>query len=228
MPGSPRTSVSVEHFDKVYRSKPDPWGTLHKPYEQEKFADTASLLPAGRFRSALEIGCGVGALTRLLAPHCDHLLATDCSAAAVGQARENCADLPHLTFETLRVPSELDAKTLPTHLPSPIDLIVMSEVGYYLSTPDLLLTTARITALLRPGGHVLLAHWVHDGPDAAPTTSAVQATHATSSTTATPDIVTGHGVHQVFRDRADLQPIDGRTVHRHGNSYRLDLLQRVA
>ncbi|KAA6214893.1 methyltransferase [Streptomyces albofaciens JCM 4342] len=216
MPGSPRTSVSAEHFDKAYRSRTDPWGTLHKPYEQEKFADTASLLPAGRFRSALEIGCGVGALTRLLAPHCDHLLATDCSTAAVEQARQNCADLPHLTFATLRVPEELDAGSLPASLAvAPVDLIVMSEVGYYLSAPDLGLTAARIAALLGPGGHVLLAHWVHDEPDTAPATEAA------------PEIVTGHGVHKVFRDRADLRPIEGRTCHRHGNSYRLDLFQRV-
>ncbi|KOT48481.1 MULTISPECIES: class I SAM-dependent DNA methyltransferase [Streptomyces] len=215
MPGSPRTSVSAEHFDKVYRSKPDPWGTLHKPYEQEKFADTAALLPAGRFRSALEIGCGVGALTRLLAPHCDQLLATDCSAAAVEQARQHCADLPHLTFGALRVPGELDAKSLPAHLADPLDLIVMSEVGYYLSGPDLDLTAARIAALLRPGGHVLLAHWVHDEPGTTPAAEAAA------------EIVTGHGVHKVFRDRADLRPIEGRTCHRHGNSYRLDLFQRV-
>ncbi|WP_078897783.1 class I SAM-dependent methyltransferase [Streptomyces rimosus] len=221
MPGShPRTSMSAEHFDKVYRSKPDPWGTLHKPYEQEKFADTASLLPTGRFRSALEIGCGVGALTRLLAPHCDHLLATDCSAAAVEQARNNCTDLPHLTFATLRVPDELDAKSLPTRLASPVDLIVMSEVGYYLSPADLDLTAARVAALLRPGGYVLLAHWVHD--EAGPESEAVPATGA-----ATPEIVTGHGVHKVFRNRADLRPIEGRTGHRHGNSYRLDLFQRM-
>ncbi|WP_030764508.1 SAM-dependent methyltransferase [Streptomyces sp. NRRL F-2664] len=201
MSATRRTSVSTAHFDRAYRSRTDPWGTLHKPYEQEKFADTASLLPAGRrFGSALEIGCGAGALTRLLAPHCEELLATDCSAAAVEQARATCADLEGVSFATLRVPEDLSDGQ------ADLDLVVMSEVGYYLSDADLHLAARRIRARLRPGGHLLLAHWVHEGPG---------------------DVMTGRGVHEAFRAVPGTVQVDGRDVSRYGETYRLDLLRRA-
>ncbi|MGW6783453.1 class I SAM-dependent methyltransferase [Streptomyces sp. NPDC054987] len=199
MPTTRRTSVSTAHFDKAYRARTDPWGTLHKAYEREKFADTASLLPAGRFRSALEIGCGVGALTRLLAPHCDALLATDCSGAAIEQARANCADLDGVSFATLRVPEELAGGE------ADLDLVVMSEVGYYLSDADLALAARRICARLRPGGHLLLAHWVHEGAEG---------------------VMTGRGVHEVFRAVPGTVQVAGRDASRYGETYRLDLLRR--
>ncbi|APU41868.1 class I SAM-dependent methyltransferase [Streptomyces sp. TN58] len=200
MPTTRRTSVSTAHFDKAYRARTDPWGTLHKAYEREKFADTASLLPAGRFRSALEIGCGVGALTRLLAPHCDALLATDCSGAAIEQARANCADLDGVSFATLRVPEDLAGGE------ADLDLVVMSEVGYYLSDADLALAARRICARLRPGGHLLLAHWVHEGAEG---------------------VMTGRGVHEVFRAVAGTVQVAGRDASRYGETYRLDLLRRL-
>ncbi len=199
MPTTRRTSVSTAHFDKAYRARTDPWGTLHKAYEREKFADTASLLPAGRFRSALEIGCGVGALTRLLAPHCDALLATDCSGAAIEQARANCADLDGVSFATLRVPEDLAGGE------ADLDLVVMSEVGYYLSDADLALAARRIWARLRPGGHLLLAHWVHEGAEG---------------------VMTGRGVHEVFRAVPGTVQVAGRDASRYGETYRLDLLRR--
>ncbi|KOV08293.1 MULTISPECIES: bifunctional 2-polyprenyl-6-hydroxyphenol methylase/3-demethylubiquinol 3-O-methyltransferase UbiG [Streptomyces] len=199
MPATRRASVSTAHFDKAYRARTDPWGTLHKAYEREKFADTASLLPAGRFASALEIGCGVGALTRLLAPHCDALLATDCSAAAIEQARGNCADLDGVSFATLRVPEDLAEGE------ADLDLVVMSEVGYYLSDADLHLAARRIHARLRPGGHLLLAHWVHEGSEG---------------------VVTGRGVHEAFRAVPGTVRVAGRDASRYGETYRLDLLRR--
>ena len=39
------------------------------------------------------------------------------------------------------------------------DLIVLSEVGYYLSERDLLMARDWIVNALRPGGHLLLVHW---------------------------------------------------------------------
>ena len=39
------------------------------------------------------------------------------------------------------------------------DLIVLSEVGYYLSETDLLIARDWIVNALRPGGHLLLVHW---------------------------------------------------------------------
>ena len=47
------------------------------------------------------------------------------------------------------------------------DLIILSEVGYYLSMPDLERARQLLVDSLNPGGHLLLVHWtpfVHDYP----------------------------------------------------------------
>lgn len=86
-----------------------------------------------------------------------------------------------------------------------LDLVVMSEVGYYLSDADLHLAARRISARLRPGGHLLLAHWVHEGPEG---------------------VMTGRGVHEAFRAVPGTVQVAGRDASRYGETYRLDLLRR--
>lgn len=42
------------------------------------------------------------------------------------------------------------------------DLVVFSEIGYFLTPPAWLATLRWARAVLRPGGEVLLAHWRHE------------------------------------------------------------------
>ena len=50
----------------------------------------------------------------------------------------------------------------PADLPrGPHDLVVLSEVGYFLTPLELLTTLRRLEASLAPGGEVLLCHWQH-------------------------------------------------------------------
>jgi ubiquinone/menaquinone biosynthesis C-methylase UbiE len=56
------------------------------PYQ----AEIAALTAGGRFRRLVELGCGTGKQTAVLAAHADEVLAVDISAASLRQAETRC------------------------------------------------------------------------------------------------------------------------------------------
>ena len=192
-------TLAPDYFARVYAANADPWDFQSSPYEQAKYADTVAALPRPTYAEAFEIGCSLGVLTAQLAPRCGHLLAVDVSDVALAQARQRCADLPQVELKKLRVPDEFPDRQL--------DLIVLSEVGYYWSMPDLKKAIDLIIDGLKPDGQLLLVHWtpkVHDYP------------------------LTGDEVHEQFLHQT--QP-DGPLRHLHGHrheKYRLDLFEKKA
>jgi SAM-dependent methyltransferase len=144
-------SLRPEYFDSLYAQNADPWAFASSPYEAAKYAATLAALPQVRYSSALELGCSIGVLTEQLAPRCARLLACDIAEAALSLARSRCADLPQITFERRDLSTEFPAGRF--------DLILVSEVGYYLSQPDLDKLRSRIASALAPGGDVVLVHY---------------------------------------------------------------------
>lgn len=150
---APAPGTATAYFEAAYARRADPWRLASRWYEERKRALTLAALPAARYRSALEIGCSVGVLTAQLAPRCDRLLSTDLVEAAVAAAAERVADQPWVTVR------QHDARDgVPT---GPFDLVVLSEVGYYLSRPELVALADRVRASLTPDGTVLACHWRH-------------------------------------------------------------------
>jgi hypothetical protein len=45
--------------------------------------------------------------------------------------------------------------------PGPFDLVLLSEVGYFLTPLELVATLRRCEASLAPGGELVLCHWQH-------------------------------------------------------------------
>jgi predicted TPR repeat methyltransferase len=144
-------SIAPDYFETLYQADPDPWRFATSPYEQEKYAASLAALPPRRFRTALEIGCSIGIFSRLLSPRCDHLLGLDVSDSALAQARHSCAGLP-VTLENRRIPAEWPAGTF--------DLIVLSEVLYYLTADDVRRTAAKAVAALARPGVILMVHYL--------------------------------------------------------------------
>jgi SAM-dependent methyltransferase len=144
-------SMPPSYFDQIYRTNLDPWNFETSLYEREKYLASLAALPSKRYRRAFEIGGSIGVLTRMLADRCDRLLSIDVSSVAQGRAQMRCADQPQVEFQIMQFPHETPARTF--------DLIVLSEVGYYLSARDLLIARDWIVRALRPGGHLLLVHW---------------------------------------------------------------------
>jgi predicted TPR repeat methyltransferase len=184
-------SLPAAYFDALYARENDPWCFATSPYEQAKYAATLQALAAARFANAFEVGCSIGVLTRLLANRCTRLLAVDVAEAALAQARRRCADLDHVALERLQVPDEWPQQTF--------DLIVFSEVLYYLSPDDVSRTALRSRDSLRPHGTVVLVHYI------------LPTDYPCSGDTAA----------QIFIAEARLTP----SLQRREASYRLDLLR---
>jgi len=146
-------TVGSDHkrlLDEMYERTEDPWEYAHSEYEQEKYAYSLAALPVTRYGSALEIGCSEGVFTDLLAERVDRLLAVDVSDIAIARARARCARHGHVEFRQFDlIADELTAQ---------FDLIVCSEVLYYVPPFKRLVVARRIVELLKPGGTLLLVH----------------------------------------------------------------------
>jgi LmbE family N-acetylglucosaminyl deacetylase len=143
-------------LDRLHRAEPDPWGVDERHYERRKRALSLAMLPRDRFARGLEIGCSVGALTADLAHHCDVLVAVDSSSAAVESARQR------LSGDSSSSHVEVRLAEVPADWPEGLfDLVVVSEIGYFLSPRDLDDLVERIRGSLTPDGVLLLCHWRH-------------------------------------------------------------------
>lgn len=106
-------------------------------------------LPPRTFHHGLEVGCSIGVLTSQLATHCDHLLSLDVADAALVQARERN---PGVQFERRQIPEDWP--------PGRFDLIVFSEVLYYLDRAAIERTAELSIGALQPRGCILLVHYL--------------------------------------------------------------------
>jgi len=147
-------------FDRIYAQAEDPWQVETSPYEIEKYRRTLAALPPGRFASALEVGCSIGAQTVQLAARCDRLLALDISPEAVRRTRERCGGLAQVQVRQAMIPRDWPE--------GPFNLIVLSEVLYFLDLDDIAAAARRAAASLAPGGVILLVNWT--GETDTPTT----------------------------------------------------------
>jgi SAM-dependent methyltransferase len=191
------TSLPTTYFDDVYQANADPWAFATSPYERAKYEATMAALPNERYARAYEIGCSIGVLSEMLAKRCDKLLSVDASELPLATARQRLAPYPNVTIRQQSIPDQFPDE--------PFDLILLSEVGYYLVEADLQRARQLMIDHLMPGGHLLLVHWtplVHDYP------------------------LTGDQVHEQFMAVAgDGQPLT-HLLNQRQETYRLDLFQK--
>lgn len=187
-----KSSRQAPHFERLYRLNADPWNFTASPYEQQKYEATLSALGTKRFQMALEVGCSIGVLTSRLARRCDTLVGLDFAPSAVASARARCGLYPGVRIEQMQVPRQW-----PQGL---FDLVLFSEVLYFLDKSDLTEICAQTLRSLLPGGQVLLVNY----------------------TGTTDDPCSGDGAATFFMNATApaLQPI----LQRREPNYRLDLL----
>ncbi|NQX13277.1 PIG-L family deacetylase [Microbacteriaceae bacterium VKM Ac-2855] len=148
-----RPALEHDYFEALYERHEDPWGYTGRWYEHRKRALTLAALPDRGYSSALEIGCSIGILAEELAARCDRLLAIDSAAEAVRRSRERLAEHSGVRVQQCDVTEGLPG--------GPFDLIVLSEVGYYLDADALGVLLRRIDAVLTDDGVLLVVHWRH-------------------------------------------------------------------
>lgn len=188
---SERDTLPPGYFEALYARAADPWQFETSAYEDAKYAATIAALGGRRFGRALEIGCSIGVLSQRLAPFCDALLCMDVADAALAQARRRCAALPQARFLRGQAPRDWPA--------GPFDLILLSEVVYYLSRVEAGLLAQHVRHSLRAGGLALLVHWLGE----------------------TDYPLTGDAAAELFITASGLTPV----LQRREAEYRLDLLE---
>jgi SAM-dependent methyltransferase len=128
----------------------DPWHVDDSPYEQRRLAIVLACLGRPRYRRIIEIGCATGQLTGALAQRADEVIAVDPSPKALAVARRR-AGAARIRWVLGAVPQDFpDVEA---------DLVVLSEVGYFLDGPDLLATIRAARGHLAADGELLMANW---------------------------------------------------------------------
>ncbi len=187
-----------DYFDETW-SEPDPWGFEHRWYEQRKRDLTLAALPEQRYTHAIEPGCAQGLVTRRLAARCDRVTALELVPAVAARARRRCRDLPHVEVRVGALPDDWP--------PSPADdagasadLVVASEVLYYLRPAGLERVLTGLDQVLEPDGALVAVHW--RGPTDYP--------------------LTGDDVHRRLDEVAWLEPV----LRLSQDAFRLDVWTR--
>ncbi len=157
MSGGPGASgrMSAARFEEIYEASPDPWGYGSSEYEREKYAATLSAVGPGPYARVLEVGCSIGVFTQQLAPRCGQLVAMDFSVRAVELAGERLREQSNV---------ELLQGTFPEQAPAGSwDVVVCSEVLYYLDRPALMLAVQWLHRQLTSGARVVVVSWRGEG-----------------------------------------------------------------
>ncbi|ART62719.1 SAM-dependent methyltransferase [Kushneria marisflavi] len=153
------TRLDAQAFEQLHATHDDPWHYHTRWYERRKRDLTMAMLTRARYRRAFEPGCSIGVLSAALAGRCDALDIQDISQSAVTRARETLKNQPHVSITCGAVPEQWPEGRF--------DLIVISEMGYYLNRETLNAVCTRLNAALSEDGELLACHWRHpiDGSD---------------------------------------------------------------
>jgi SAM-dependent methyltransferase len=151
-----RISLKAQSFFDDLWMRGDPWELETSDVERERYVRLIGMLDQPRYRRVLEIGCGAGAFTRVLAQRAERVLALDISSRAIATAQAAQTDLQHVEF---RVANIMDYNLKEE---GPWELIVMSETIYFLgwlySFFDVCWLASELFAVTRIGGQFLLAN----------------------------------------------------------------------
>jgi len=149
--------VSAAMFEARYRAEGDPWRTLSDPAERAKAEAVLSACGDGPFASVVDLGAGLGVLAAGLASRSRRLLALDAAPTAVAAAARRLARWPGARAAVAVLPDDLPRDTF--------DLVVASEVLYYLSPAAFAATLRWLDGAVAPAGRVVAVHWTGSAPD---------------------------------------------------------------
>lgn len=132
----------------------DFWEFEHSTYEQARCAQLLRMLEGCHYGRALEIACGAGYFTRLLAPLTDFILAIDVAPTAIARAQHK--RLPAVNFQVANV-MEYTWQT-----EEPWDLVVFNDaicyLGWLYPMFDITWLASQLFASTAPGGHFLMGN----------------------------------------------------------------------
>ena len=147
-----QTSYPQRYFDELYtHNQGDPWCYGQRWYEIRKRQISLAVLPKPKFKSIFEVGCSTGVMSAQLAQRSDAIYCLDAHPTALAQAQQNLAAYSHVCLKQGIIPQDLPQQSF--------DLIVISEVLYYLNASDLTKVMAWLNQQLVNGACLLACHW---------------------------------------------------------------------
>lgn len=145
-------TIDRDYFERMYEADDDPWGFESSFYEQRKFDLTAASLPNAWYRRAFEPGCAIGVLSGRLAGRCAELLCMELMPRIAERARQRLSEFAHVSVALGAIPEDWP--------PGTFDLVVLSEVLYYLTEAGLALALSKLERSLELGGHLVSTHYL--------------------------------------------------------------------
>jgi SAM-dependent methyltransferase len=163
-------SYSATYFDALYSDSTDPWQYQTRWYEKRKRDMCLAVLPQAQYGNAIELGCGNGVFSELLARRCQALVCIDGNHHAVQLASQRLSASSHVRVIQGTIPNALftlkeallgsePSSDHPLVSQPPFDLVVISEILYYLSPNEIDAVTTWIGQNLAIGGTLLCCHW---------------------------------------------------------------------
>lgn len=188
-------SMSPADFEARYRANHDPWRYTTSDYERRKYEATLTACGRGPFADALELGGSIGVFSSLLAPRCDRLSTIDAAPTAVASACRRLSGAPYVDVILGEIPDAIPIRDF--------DLVVASEILYYLSASGLSRTVQRMESVMVMGARLVAVHWRPGGPERP---------------------FDAREVHAILREQPWLESV---TSNGDADEYQLDVLERI-
>ena len=149
--------ITLSGFEGKFDANGDPWATFSNRDEAYKRAAILHAIGAGPIGRVLELGAGNGSNSVAIARRALRLDATEGTAAGTRLIVRALGDDPRARAAVLAVPA---------CFPRPrYDVVLAAELLYYLTAREMAAVARDMTAALRPGGRLVLAHHRVDYPD---------------------------------------------------------------
>jgi cyclopropane fatty-acyl-phospholipid synthase-like methyltransferase len=144
-------------FEARYQVDPDPWGYESSDYERRKYDATLDACGEGPYDRALELGSSIGVFSVRLAARCRSLVTIDAAPSAVADARRRLSGMAWVQVLEGAIPAAIPEASY--------DLVVASEILYYLEPDDLAATLSRVRDCLAAHGRLVAVHWRPSGDE---------------------------------------------------------------
>jgi SAM-dependent methyltransferase len=158
-----RLGQQAQNFCEDLWQRGDFWDFEGSEFEQARCARLLTLLADRHYGRVLELGCGAGYFTRLLARLADRIVACDIAPSAIARARALGADLQSVDF---RVANIMDYTW---QADGPWDLVVFNDticyLGWLYSFFDVAWLAAQLFATTQNGGRLCMANTMDEVGD---------------------------------------------------------------
>jgi SAM-dependent methyltransferase len=152
-------SINPAGFEQKFRQNIDPWNYTRSPFEHFKRNVLLRACGCRTYGRGLELACAIGETTRYLSRRCLRLLAVDSSPTALAEAKRRLRGNSKVSFRLTMLPEQMPH--------GPFDLIVASEIVYYLSPHALDELLRRLHAAAAPNGRIVILDHTRPFDDAA-------------------------------------------------------------